>query len=114
MEPVNDKNVRETGLKNPGLLWPIYLANDFKRQNRENNVLLARKQSQTNPQGCRTRSFYFRKGRKDRARESPFETSIRVKIDHNSTPWLLCLVFPIGGGQTMGLSLPRKILKRFL
>ena len=43
-------------------------------------------QSQTNPQGCCRRSSYFRiKGRKDRARESLFETSIRVKIDHNST-----------------------------
>ena len=49
-------------------------------------VLRTRMQSQTNPQRCCRRSSYFRiKGRKDRARESLFETSIRVKIDHNST-----------------------------
>lgn len=49
-------------------------------------VLLRRKRSQANPQGCCRRSSYFRKGRKDRVRESLFEASIRVKIDHNSTP----------------------------
>ena len=60
-------------------------------------VLRARMQSQTNPQGCCRRSSYFRiKGRKDRARESLFETSIRVKltttVPHGCSVWCSLLV----------------------
>ena len=84
----NDKNVHWTGLKNPGLLSVVYISGErFQATKPWVYVLRTRMQSQTNPQSCCRRSSYFRiKGRKDRARESLFETSIRVKIDHNTVP----------------------------